>query len=97
MNNKRKMKKKIKKKKEEMSNKKKKKRWRPAHSPLLWPMALLGLCPQDGSHFSSCPEGDHWHQDHPGQWCPESCDRNSHSGTGSKTPFHPTHRVCTHV
>ena len=64
---------------------------------LLCPMACLRLYSQDGSHFLSCPKGDHWHKDHPGQRCPESCDRNSYSSTGSKTPFHPTHRLCTYV
>lgn len=57
----------------------------------------LRLWSQKGSHISFCPKGDHWHKDHPGQWCSESCDRNTYFSTGSKTPFHPTHRLCSYV
>lgn len=57
---------------------------------------LLGLHPRV-AHISSPSKGDHWYEDYPGQRFPEGCGRNSHSGTGSKTPLHPTHRVCTHV
>lgn len=43
------------------------------------------------------PKGDHWHEDYPGQRFPEGRGGNSHSGPGSETPLHASHRVCAHV